>query len=217
MPLLFRMPFEVWLSPPETELRLLVCLGYSKQYLQNRRKNPSGCFFFFRNSEETKLASFQWWYTFFFSPFGFRCLERDGIESQVFVGEGSIDIAKIIFFLYFNSCFWSRMFYLPCVHSNFLIFHDFHACKLSRPGINDPIHKNTGRTTQLLCSLGARLSSARALLAIFPNTGSEEYGHVPWCMYYVFFHGRYYKFVRNLFLNISWKIISMTTYILLKI
>ena len=36
-------------------------------------------------------------------------------------------------------------------------------------------------------------------------------------VYVFFFHGRYYKFVRNLFLNISWKIISMTTYILLKI
>ena len=60
------------------------------------------------------------------------------------------------------------------------------ASTLSRPGTNDPIHKNTERTTQLLCSLGARLTSARALLAIFPNTGSEEYGHVPWCIFFFF-------------------------------
>ena len=74
------------------------------------------------------------------------------------------------------------MFYLPFVHLD--IFHDFHACKLSRPGINDPIHKNTGRTTQLLCSLGARSTSARALLAIFPNTGSEEGMYLGVCIFF---------------------------------
>ena len=51
------------------------------------------------------------------------------------------------------------------------------ASTLSRPGTNDPIHKNTGRTTRLLCSLGARSPSARALLLVLTitcwNSGSK--------------------------------------------